>query len=181
MKPLIACLLSLALFAAPLHAGNCHQLYRQQAIVSYAQPVVAYAAPVYYAVGQAIQDDAIAEKIASKVAEKLKAQGVMSGAGATSGGSTGSLGVKAPLLASKCARCHGSTDPKGGVTIDGSKAVDDGTFRAVVRMLGTGKGVPKEMAAVVGGLTPAEKGGLTEELLGLEAVTDAPPQPGELK
>lgn len=180
MKPFIAVVLSLALFAAPLHAGNCHLIYRQQVVAApYVQQVVAYAAPVHYAVGQSIQDDAIAEKIASKVAQKLLAQGVVSGVRATSGAVV--TNGQSPLLNSKCARCHSADEPKGGITLDGSKSVDDGTFRAVVRMLGTGKGVPKAMAGVIGGLSPAEKGGITEELLGLEAVTDAPPEPGELK
>jgi hypothetical protein len=165
--------------AIPANAGNCHLIYRQQVVVApYVQQVVAYAAPVHYAVGQAIQDDAIAEKIASKVVEKLRAHAP--GATATAPGA-GTLNIKATLLASKCARCHSGDAPKAGITLDGSKSVDDGTFRAVVRMLGTGKGVPKAMAGVVAGLTPADKGGLTEELLGLEAVTGAPPEPGDLK
>lgn len=179
MKPFIVIVLSIAL-AAPLHATSpCQQLYRRQAVVHYAAPVVAYAyaAPVHYAVGQSIQDDAIAEKIASKVAEKLKAMQIAPAAQ----GSAGTLGVKATLLTSKCAKCHSGDDPKGGLTLDGSKSVDDGTFRAVVRMLGTGKGVPKAMAGVVAGLSPAEKGGLTEELLGLETVAEELPEPGELK
>lgn len=171
MKSIIVAFLSIALVAAPLHAGNCGLLYRQQVVQQvYAAPVIA--APVYYSVGQNIQEDALAERIAAKVALKFQA---------LQAAPIQAQHAKATLLSAKCARCHSGDNAKGGVVLDGSVPVDDGTFRAVVRMLGTGKGVPKAMAGVVAGLSPAEKGGLTEELLGLEAVTDVPPEPGELK
>lgn len=160
----IVCALIVALTAAPLAASDCHALYRHRVV----QQVVAvpYVAPVYYAVGQQLQLEALVEKAVEKKLKTLQSQAPQ-------------IQEKpATLLAAKCARCHSGDAPKGGVTLDGKQPVDDATFRAVVKMLGTGEGVPKGMAKVIEDLKPAEKGQLTEELLGLEAVIDAPPTPG---
>jgi hypothetical protein len=163
VKPLIAIVLSLALFAAPLHAGNCGIIYRQQAV--YAAPFVA---PVYYAVGQSIQEDAIAERIAAKVAQKLQA---------LQAAPLKSAALKPSLLASKCARCHTGESAKGGVVLDGSEPVSDGTFRRIVEMIGDNRDVPKAMVPVLAGLKADDKGNLTFELINAKPKAEAPPPP----
>jgi len=184
LKAAVLLALGLLGFASITLAGDCNALYRQRVV--YAAPVQAvvaqhYAAPSYlqYAVGSDIQAEAVAEKIAQKLAPKLQAMlaAPRSDAGTLSVRSP----VAAPVLSAKCAKCHSGDSPKAGLTLDGSKPVDDASFRAIVRMLGKGEGVPKAMAGVVAGLAPTDKGAITEELLGMEAPHEAPPKPGELK
>jgi hypothetical protein len=163
VRPFIVAVLLLALFAAPLHAGNCGIIYRQQAV--YAAPFVA---PVYYAVGASIQEDAIAERIAAKVAQKLQA---------LQAAPLKSAALKPSLLASKCARCHTGESAKGGVVLDGSQPVADDAFRRIVEMLGDNRDVPKAMVPILAGLKDADKGNLTLELINAKPKAEAPPEP----
>lgn len=169
---------ALALFSSNALAGDCLSLYRQRVVVqqAYVAPVVAqyYAAPAYlqYAVGNDIQADAVAEKIAQRLVPKLQAMLAVPQSQVAPHAQASTV----PFLSAKCAKCHSGPEPKGGVTLDGSQPVDDGTFRRIVAMLGTGKGIPKAMAGVMANLQPADKGAITEELLGLELLEAVRPK-----
>lgn len=148
------------LIGVPAFAGNCQVLYKQQ--------VVAYVAPqVFYFAGQAIQDEATIRKairaeapaILREALQQLQAPGpqpIVTGAIA------------------KCVKCH-----KGETALTS----DPATFKRFARMAGLGEGVPKEMSAVIAGLSTAEKGELTEYLLRLPAkeLPPPPPEPGRLE
>lgn len=122
----------------PAFAGNCHHLLP----VHHVQQVQ----KVFYFAGQATQDEAIVRKV---VREELRQalQAPQQQQQAASG-----------VFAAKCAKCH-----KG----DNALTSDPATFKAFARMAGLGEGIPNEMKAVIGGLTPQEKGELTEYLLRL--------------
>lgn len=175
MNRYAAVLLILSFLVHPAFAGNCSTLYRRQAVVVnhgyVAQAVVQHYEP-YAVVSQSIQDKARAQYFAELVAKELapKLQAIQA--------------VKQPIastntLSAKCAKCHNASNDKGGVILDGSQAVDDATFRSIVKMLGTGEGVPSAMKGVIAGLKPEEKGSITEELLNLENVSQ--PQEGVLE
>jgi cytochrome c553 len=138
------------------YAGNCHQLFHhRQAVVAH------HVAPVLYFAGQNTQDEAIVRKV---VREELRQalQAPQQQTAATSG------------AFAKCAKCH-----KG----DNTLTSDAETFKAFARMAGLGEGIPNEMKAVIGSLTPAEKGEITEYLLRMPAartepqITIPPPEP----
>lgn len=161
MRNVIAGLLVVA-FCLPANAGNCHVLYRQrQAVVvnhAYAQQFVA---PIVYQVGRDIQDDAVAEKIAQRVAAKLQAiQAVQKqSVGNAIKSATGSV------LAAKCVRCHNKSKRSGDVVFDGSEPVSAEAQLATIAMLGLKEGIPDPMTSVMAGLTKEEISQLTEEVL----------------
>jgi len=151
---------AIVLAGIPAFAGNCHQLFHAHHV----QQVVAVQ-PLYFA-GQATQDEAIIRKAIRAelpaIIQQLQAvpqQQQVAGAIA------------------KCAKCH-----KGETALTS----DPATFKAFARMAGLGEGIPAEMKGVIGSLTPAEKGEVTEYLLRLPAkpepqVTIPPPVGGQLE
>jgi len=164
IKVIIAwAIVAAVLIGGPVVYGGCHHLFRQN-VVHHAHVQAVIAQPLYFA-GQSIQDEALLRKairaeapaILREALQQLQApaqQPIVSGAFA------------------KCAKCH-----KG----DAALTSDPATFKAFARMAGLGEGVPKEMAAVIAGLTPSEKGEITEYLLRLPAkpepqVTIPPPE-----
>ncbi len=169
--PLIAT--ALVVTASPADAGNCHHLYRQHHAVHHVQAVVVQS--LYFA-GQATQDEAIIRKgiraelpaIVEAVRQQLQAPALQQTAGV--------LGVK-------CGKCHTGDTAKGGV--DFSRGIDAETFRRSIELLGTGKDTPTAMKGVIAGLSPQDKGSITEELLNLSArppavkpePTAVPPEP----
>jgi cytochrome c553 len=145
--------------------AKCHHLYRQQVVQHHVQPVIQQ--NIFYAVGERlIQEVKIKEEVERQVAAKLQQMQQPQQTAATSG-----------TFAAKCARCH-----KGETALTG----DAETFKAFARMAGLGEGIPNEMRAVIGGLTGAEKGEITEYLLRLPAastepqVTIPPPEESEV-
>lgn len=147
-------LLIALVLATPAFAGNhCHQLYFKQHVQA-----VAVVQPLYFA-GQALHDEATIRKAIRAelpaIIQQLQAQPQQQVAAPSSG-----------VFAAKCAKCH-----KG----DNALTSDPGTFKAFARMAGLGEGIPNEMRAVIGGLTPQEKGELTEYLLRMPEVRPAVP------
>jgi cytochrome c5 len=149
-----------ALTPSALNAGNCGQLFHhRQAIVHHVAP------QVFYFAGQNTQNEA---EIRKAIRAELPAiiQQLQSGREPVTAAATG-------VFAAKCAKCH-----KGETALTS----DPATFKAFARMAGLGEGIPNEMKAVIGGLTGAEKGELTEYLLRLPAariepqVTIPPPE-----
>lgn len=139
----------------PVANAGCHHLYRQQVVVApYVQPLV------LYSTGEALVAEA---KIAKEVERQLALRAPVQQQQA------------APIdaFSRKCTRCH-----KGETSLTS----DPATFKRFARMAGLGEGVPKEMTAVIAGLSPAEKGELTEYLLRLPAKPEPQvtvPQPEE--
>lgn len=144
-------LIAFVLIGIPAFAGNnhCgHLFHHRQAIVHHA-----ISPQVFYFAGQATQDESIVRKVVrEELRQALQAQPQQQTA-ATSG------------AFAKCARCH-----KGETALAG----DAETFKAFARMAGLGEGIPNEMKAVIGSLTPAEKGEITEYLLRLPAARTEP-------
>ncbi len=151
-------LIAFVLVGIPAFAGNCQALFHHRQ-VHHAQALV-LAQPLYFA-GQSTQDEALVRKV---VREELRQalQAPQQQTAATNG-----------IFAIKCAKCH-----KG----DNALTSDPATFKRFASMAGLGEGIPNEMRAVIGGLTPQEKGELTEYLLRLPAariepqVTIPPPE-----
>jgi hypothetical protein len=153
-------LLIALVLVTPALAGNCHFLYKQH----HAQ-AVAIVQPLYFA-GQATQDEALIRKAIRAEAPAI-IQGVLQQLQAPA------QNLAAPTsgtFSAKCAKCH-----KG----DNALTSDPNTFKAFARMAGLGEGIPNEMRAVIGGLTPQEKGELTEYLLRMPGQSPPPPPPVE--
>jgi cytochrome c553 len=159
--------LALTLLASTAHA-DCHQFfsYRQ----AYVAPVVAYAAPVYYQAGRDLEAEALADKVARLVTQKLEAR------------LTAPQAVRAKAAAgafSKCIRCHG---PESSVVLDGSAKVDCWTLARWVQM-GRGENVPPEMKKLLESMSPEEKGRIADGMLDLGAAVRPKPviEPGTLE
>lgn len=121
----------------PAAYGGCHHLYRAHAVHHAVVQPV-----VLYSVGDSLRIEAAVEQALRK-REALQ---------------DAPQPVKQTIFAAKCAKCH-----------NGDKALtsDPATFKAFARMAGLGEEIPTEMKGVIGSLTPAEKGELTEYLLRL--------------
>jgi cytochrome c2 len=151
-------LIAFVLIGIPAFAGNCQALFHHRQ-VHHAQALV-LAQPLYFA-GQSTQDEALVRKVVrEELRQALQAQPQQQQATASG-------------AFAKCSKCH-----KGETALTS----DPATFKAFARMAGLGEGIPNEMKAVIGALTPSEKGELTEYLLRLPAariepqVTIPPPE-----
>lgn len=154
IKVIIAwAIVAAVLIGGPAFAG-CHHLFRQNVVQHHAH-AVAVVQPLYFA-GQSIQDEALLRKAIRAEAPAILREALQQlQAPAQQPIVTGAI--------SKCAKCH-----KG----DTALTSDPATFKSFARMAGLGEGVPAEMKAVIAGLTPAEKGEITEYLLRLPAKPD---------
>ena len=112
----------------------------------------AQAAPLtYYSVGAHLQEDALAERIAARVLEKLAGPSQAT-----------TQAVPPTLVQQKCGKCHGGADPKGGLSLlDLSVLSCEVRLEAVQRIVtdDEAKRMPKG-----GTLTPEEAGLLLQEL-----------------
>lgn len=146
MRILIALIfgLLLGMFAREAEAAGCKQFFHHQAVVA---PVVVQ--PVYYSVGDNIRLEALAEKVAAIVTQKLQA-------------APPALAQTAPqsILAARCSRCHSGPDAKGGHVIDGTTPIDCDTFRRTMEMLsGEGAAPPVAMTGVIKQIQAEQKQG----------------------
>jgi cytochrome c553 len=164
---LVILVAALTLSHTPLRA-ECRHLFRQ----TYHAKAVVYPHVVqqniFYSVGEGlIRQNAIEKEVERQLALRQQQQAQQQQPQVGS------------VFAAKCAKCH--TGDSALTAPDGSLPAE--TFRSFVRMAGTGEGIPTAMKAVIAGLTPEEKGRLTEELLSLPTVRPvAPPVPeGELR
>ena len=147
-------LIAFVLIGIPAFAGNCQALFHHRQ-VHHAQALV-LAQPLYFA-GQSTQDEALVRKV---VREELRAAQLSAGQREPA-----QLSASGATCSAKCSKCH-----KG----DNALTSDPATFKRFASMAGLGEGIPNEMRAVIGGLTPAEKGELTEYLLRLPAARIEP-------
>lgn len=150
--------------AAPARASNCRQFFHQQ--VQQVVAVQAYA-PVYYAAGAGIEQDALAAKITRQVVAQLRQE-------FTTGGLKQQQTSNQSAIAIHCGKCHSGPAPKAQVTYDGVTALACFQVTAAIRAISTDH-MPKDHK-----LTPDQKGQLLQELLDLEADRTKPvevPQP----
>lgn len=162
-----SCLCAIGLYVAlcTVADAGCKQFFHHKAVVA---PVVVQ--PVYYSVGDNIRLEALAEKVAAIVTQKLQA-------------APQSLPQTAPqsILTARCAKCHSGPDAKGGHVIDGVSPIDCETFRRSMEMLsGEGAAPPAGMAAVIKQIQAEQKqGDIMQAMLRLPSVQPVPE--GDLK
>ena len=96
-----------AIVGIPLTAmgGHCPKVRRVVAVQAYVQP------QHYFQAGQALQEDALAERIAARVLAKLEAS-----ASTTAQPQQQAVGS---LIVANCAKCHSGADAKGGIDLSG--------------------------------------------------------------
>lgn len=165
MRYALALLLTLALGNAEADATCRHFFVKHHAVA--VQQVVAVQPVVLYQAGADIQEAALVEKIARRVAQ-------LTAAAPQSIPQTAS-----PSAFAKCASCHSAANPSAGLIFDGTQTYDCETYAAWGRMAGLGEGVPDKMRAVIGSLSPEEKGAINEAILrSLKLPANVP---GELK
>lgn len=143
----------LVMLPAVATAGHCKAFFHHKQVAVVA-PVYQ---PVYYSVGDNVRLEALAEKVAAIVTQKLQAAPTLQQTAAPQ-----------PILAAKCARCHSGESAKGGHVIDGSAAIDCDTFRRTMEMLsGNGAPPPAGMQAVLAGLKDEDKAAIMDSMLKL--------------
>ena len=162
-RKLLPALIILLGVAGLATARNCHQFFAAPVV----QQVVAVP-QVYYSVGQDLQAEALAEKVAALVERKL----------ALRASQRVQQEVAPPnksALYANCAKCHSGDNPKGGLVFDGSSELACSSITKALRAIAAGK-MPK--GTVIDGQT---KGAIMEELLSLEAgQAAAPPAPADI-
>jgi hypothetical protein len=177
--PLVA--IALTLITAPAFAGHPCRVVQQQVV----QPVY-YPQQISYFVGAPVRVEAIVQKTLRDDPEYAELQKFKAWKSLASGQTVAPEapdGSPALTIKTRCASCHSGPNAKGGVTLDGTQAVDDATFRAFSRMYLTGADVPKAMQPLMAKLTADEGSAVLAELLKLEkpAPTAADEEPGTLK
>jgi mono/diheme cytochrome c family protein len=164
---LVLAVLSLCLFVGGYAFGgnkSCAVQLRHHHAVA-VQPVIALNQvypPSYYSVGAAIQEEAIAERVASLVLSKLAA--MPAGQPAEPGAPEPIPGEHAQLHQSavnaSCVKCHSGDSPKAGIDLTNLSDLDCETRLAAIRAV-LNQSMPKG-----GQLDPAEVGDVLTELAG---------------
>lgn len=143
-------------------SAQCGQFFQQRVVVHQQAAAIVSVPQVSYFVGAPIRVEALVQQALRadpeyQAFQRWKLQGPEA--------QRESLKVETyPLLAAKCAKCHSGDQPKGGVTLDGSKPVPADVALTSLRMLRDRKG-PEQMEAVLAGLKDADLPGLMQELL----------------
>ena len=167
MRYLIAFLMGVTLAAMPepAEAGHCKQFFHHaKAIVA---PVVVQ--PVYYSVGDNIRLEALAEKVAAIVTQKLQQ-------------APQTLPQTAPQSAfAKCIRCH--SEGKSDLVLDGRKLTCD-QYHRFDEIFMLRENIPPEMKALLSSLSQEEMGAMKEAVVRMGKPvpqTPAPPVAGGLE
>lgn len=153
IKRTIAFIALFAVLCTPAFAGHCYT--RREFITSNQY--------IFYFVGQEVREQALADKIAQRLLEKLAED----------------PGVKDPpnlvdpptstsLLAQKCAKCHSGATPEAGLILDGRTGIGCDQITQSLRLLSGLEKSPAPMEKLLGELKPEEKAALMQELLSLE-------------
>lgn len=169
IKVLLGMALALYLAGQAFGGHNACAVQLQHHAV-YAQPLVALNQvypPAYYSVGAAIQEDAIAERVAAKVLErlagaKMPAEPAQPGAPEPIPGEHAQLNQSA--VGQSCVKCHSGEKPKAGIDLTGD--LDCETRLKAIRAV-LNQSMPKGAT-----LTPEQVGEVLSDLAGEE-----PPQP----
>lgn len=198
--------IGLSFFPQEKAMAQCNVIYGKQQIVSrqfaYApvQQVQAYYYPgqqVRYFLGENLQIEALAQKLAPKIApelaprlaaeliQQLKANGLVISGGngkpleplpAPADGGGGLSITNHPTISALCMRCHSGDSPKGGVSFE--NGITDRSFRRLVKMFRSPQDVPSGMKSVIAGMSPAQKGAVTEEFADFVAEEAGDPDAG---
>lgn len=183
----LAIALTLAVLATPARAG-CRDFYRKQVVVqqvavAYAQPIYV-APPVYYSAGDELKIRAIAAaeaRTAIKQELSLIQQQAHQNYRQSVGQSVAPVAPVAPTVFAKCAQCHTGENAAGGLVLDGVTPIDCRALFRWGQIAGQGKHVPPKMAALIGGMSPEQKGAIQDAMLDLVeqslAIQDASPPP----
>lgn len=160
MRQFVATMIVWASVASAASA-QCGQFFRQRVVVQHHAAAVVAVPQVSYFVGAPVRLEALVQqalradpqyeefqkwKLRAPQREAIKVEPTY------------------PLLQAKCARCHSGDQPKGGVTLDGTRPVPAEFALTSLRMLRDRKG-PDEMASVLAGLKDADLPALMQELL----------------
>ena len=96
-----------AIFGLPAlaTAGHCPKVRRVVAVQAYVQPQAAY-----YQVGQDLQSEALADKIAARVLAKLEASATAADTAPIR---------QASLIVTHCAKCHSGAEAKASIDLSG--------------------------------------------------------------
>ena len=125
--------------------------------------VVRVVDPYRYRVAENVHLEAIIEKAVNRALAKANAKAPGQPAKASPG----------PALAGlkkSCVRCHSATNPKGGLTLDGSIELDCSTITKALRWIGGVEAgtIPAAMKPVIANMKAGDKGAVMSELLLLE-------------
>ena len=186
LLPTILIVLAIASIAVARNP-RCQQFFQKQVVVQ--QAVVPFVQPqIYYGVGQDLQTEALAERVAILLERKLASRSA-AGVEYSRPPKANVPDVQLPdpidvkpstAMATHCAKCHNETIKKGGHVYDGITELRCSDITAAIRQIAANK-MPKDHA-----IDPATKGQLMEELLNLEVLparklpdmpTPAPPVP----
>lgn len=149
----IAFAIAFAAFLPAAKAG-CRHLFVQKVV---AVPV--YAAPqIYYRAGADIEAEALAEKVARLVTQKLSANQTLQQAAPSNA-----------LLSQKCASCH-----NGDKAFDIRGGLSDSQKVSWMKMLGLNEGVPPEMKPIIASLQAQGGADVTAEVLKQPAARTEP-------
>ena len=168
-RKLLPALIILLGVAGLATARNCHQFFAAPVV----QQVVAYP-QVYYSVGQDLQTEALAEKVAALVEKKLALRAAVRQQQVDS-----PAALNNSALAQNCGKCHSGPNAKAGLVYDGTAELSCSSITKALRAIATGK-MPKGRA-----IDSNAKGSLMQELLDSEhqeaalpsAPKPAPPVP----
>ena len=161
------------LLSMPVRASNCRQFFAHH-VVQQVVAVQSYA-PVYYAAGAGVEQDALAAKITRQVVAQLRQEFTT--------GLKQQQTANQSAIAIHCGKCHSGAVPKAGIVYDGATLLQCFQVTAALRAISTEE-MPKDHK-----ISPEVKGQIMQELLDLEQQADRtkrveipPPLPsGELK
>jgi mono/diheme cytochrome c family protein len=151
----------LGILATPLVAGVCRVRVRGSRFHDAAVVLEQVYPATYYSVGAALQEEAIAERIAQRVLVILSENsggGIASGIGGTAAATDGrqdAIAAAAPdsLVQARCAKCHASADHPSGLSLADVEALTCEQRLSAIRAVLSGK-MPKGGAT----LSPDEAG-----------------------
>jgi cytochrome c553 len=153
----------LVLSTSTVDAADCRQFFRQSYSYQYVAPIVAYP-QVYYQAGRDIEAEALAEKVARLVTQKLEIRQQQKQVATR----------PQSALAQHCAKCHSGATPKAGLVYDGATGMDARLVTAALKQIKDGS-MPKDHP-----IPPEVKAALMDELLSLEAEPVPPVVPRDV-
>lgn len=167
MGKTLTILVAMTVMAGQAHAGGCQQFFVKHHAYHAVQAVVAVPL-IYSTVSPSLVNEAqiraiAREELRQELRAALTAPQQVHQQPAAQQVQQQAYGV----LAQKCARCHGSSKPKGDKVVDGKTPVSNDIFIRTTEMLGAGIDVPDEMKQVIASMSPAEKGQALDEMIPL--------------
>ena len=150
-------------------SAQCGQFFRQRVVVQHHAAAVVAVPQVSYFVGAPVRLEALVQQALRADPQyeefrRWKLQGPQAQREPHPAREAIKVEPTYPQLQAKCARCHSGDQPKGGVTLDGTRPVPAEVALTSLRMLRDRKG-PEEMASVLAGLKDADLPALMQELL----------------